>query len=164
MNAKVSAMNAANAKTWIRARKLCEHVEKTTPNQARSFLSENKTGPYPELLDRKKLDKRNPTVRAMLKEFEKFAKNHKGRYSKAKTNGQTPTTQTPTSRPSQGDPEQLPRAGAPAQGIAEAIKTPFTPKETLNATSLIKIKRLLDEIGGIENLEEGLRIIKTLTR
>ena len=155
MNDKVAAMTAANVKTWARARKLSEHVEETGPNQARKFLAENKTGPYPKLLDGKKLDKRNPTVREMLEEFTEFCKHNTGRKS---TNGEARFTP----RPSLGDPTRTPRAGTPT--LTRDDGAPIAPQTHLNldGDTLIGLRKTVEEFGGIENLEEALRVLKGL--
>ena len=149
MNLKVEAMNKANAQGWGRARKLCEQVEDTNTNQARGFLSENKKGPYPGILDNGKLDKRNPVVRQMIEEFTKYCKTHKGVIGRKPDNGETP---------------KIPVA-SPSVRTGSVQTLPVTHKEKANRldmNSLVKIKQLSDELGSLQNLEEGIKIIKTL--
>lgn len=153
--AKVKAMNAANATGWVRARLLCEQVLDTNTNQARGFLSANKAEGYQVILDSGKLDKRNPTVRKMLTEFQEYCKTHEGRIGRKPSNGETPIIP----RASQGDSGRAPRAGAPTMTYKE--KASLTIKD-LDGATLIRLRKLAEEFGGIEKLEESLKVLKGL--
>lgn len=63
-------------------------------------------------------------------------------------------------RPSEGDPNQQPRAGAP-------IRTPKGPrrtKGTANYDTLRALKTLADTAGGLQNLQEALDTLRELTK
>ena len=166
MNSKVKAMLAANQVGWTRARKLCEFHEGSTPSQARSFLSENKKGPYPGLLISDACDKRNPTVRKMIREFAEYCKTNKGRAGRK--NGQ-PETPAPVTRVRKEHATRS-RIPDPIAGLLGAQppkqkrtrKRRSTAKPTIDHEALVKLRVIAEEFGGIEKLESGLEILKGL--
>lgn len=96
-----AAILKGTATSWKRARRLAELTDGAGPGAARKFLSKHKNNGFDTHLDAKSCDKRNPSVRAMIQEFQKFL-----------DAGGGAKREPDLARMSEGDPTRAPRAGA----------------------------------------------------
>jgi hypothetical protein len=125
------ATKAGTKLSWTRAAKLAEFND-TKPSKARSFLAESTE--FAPLLDQKKLDKRNPGIRDLLKAYDTWLA----------TNTKARKIRKP--RASKGDPTRPVRAAAPTKAKRKYIKhgnaTKTGGKPNCNTAILLELKEI----------------------